>query len=104
MFKFKKVFTCLLVSMSLATNTVYQTVQAVESCSSVGNKCIELKGEDIDKYVKDVALEWAEMIEPTKDISVGNTYKISVCDSNSMEYTVPYFLGQLPYGYAVVAF
>lgn len=95
-----------LLAISLTACQCAMTANAYELSDSVSTKSdlIKLSDEQIDQCVKDVALDWAKSIEPNKELKVSNVSKINQLNSDVPEYTVSYYSGKTPYGYAVVTF
>lgn len=95
----KKKLVSLITILTIILNLFCQTVSAYENKS-----IIKLNTETIIECVQNIALGWAKMVEPNIDLNLGSINKINIINSNDVEYTVSYFSGKLPYGYAVVIF
>ena len=78
-------------------------------CSGSNAKAIEDNLIKVDEYnvnecVIIAALDWGEMMYPELKLEVGDIHKVNVAYSEEVEYAVSYFVGVVPYGYAVVCF
>lgn len=61
---------------------------------------VKLNSKEMKEYIKECAFEWAKMIEPDLNLKVKNIK--SIVTENKVEYSVSYFLGKIPYGYAIL--
>lgn len=77
------------------------TVQAYES--ETGVMSANVTEAEFEECVKITALDWAAMIYPDVDLTVGNMDYI-LNESSEPEYAVSFFSQSTPYGYAVIAF
>ncbi len=63
---------------------------------------VKLNSKEMKDYIKVSALEWAGMIEPDLNLKVKNIQRIVTDDRNEIEYSVSYYCGKEPYGYAIL--
>jgi len=59
---------------------------------------------DVDKLVKDTALNWAKTTKPSLTLTADNLSKIYCDNSNEVEYCVSYYKDKTPYGYSIITF
>lgn len=57
-----------------------------------------------DEIVEEIALNWANSMEPELDLTVGNIVELYDNTNTLLGYSVGYFLNETPYGYAIIDF
>lgn len=92
----------MLMALTLSVGIAGQSVMAVEEANN--EPLIKLDSKMIEQCVKDTALNWAEVVKPDIELTAGDVDSINIVDSDTPEYTVSFFNGNTPYGYAVVIF
>ena len=63
---------------------------------------IEVTEDNIEEIVSSTALEWTKLMEPKKELSIGDVKEVYNVANNKMEYIASLFDNVTPYGYVVV--
>ncbi len=63
-----------------------------------------VNNENIRSLLTTNALEWANLIKPEVNITIGNINQVSVPETNQIKYVASFFSDTIPYGYAVFEF
>lgn len=76
--------------------------------SNIFTVCAQEKNESMikvtEEVVEEIALNWAESMNPELDLSVGNIVELYDNTNTILGFSIGYFLENTPYGYAIIDF
>lgn len=78
------------------------TVSSLSAVAQTNDDVVEVNSKDVNYYISEAALEWADGMAPNIELSAGEIKELVDLSSDNVSYCVSFFHNSLPYGYAVV--